>query len=389
MEERILNIDKADWVITKLGDLAEEISIRVDNPAKSVYKRFVGLEHFISGDLKIKNWSSTENISSSAKAFKTGDILFARRNAYLRRASLVEFDGCCSGDAIVIREDNNKVVPGFLALLMNSNALWDYANSNAAGTMSKRVKWRDLAEYEFLLPPKKQQAQLADLLWTMHDVIERGCYVEKKKAALYDSFLDEVIKDLKDKYSLKQLESIVDKSRPITYGILKPGTGYIGGIPVIKVRDYPNGSILKEGLLLTSPEIEAPYKRSRLQKGDLLLSIRGTVGRIAEVPEFLDGANITQDTARLAIIGSVNHLYVRTILESKFIQRQIKINTTGLAVQGINLGEVRKLMLPIPDISTQNFVALKLKCFQDAFDKVKSKISNSKALQKSLINQIF
>src|SRR5690606_14432225 len=60
----------------------------------------------------------------------------------------------------------------FLAFLMNSNALWDFANSNAAGTMSKRVKWRDLAEYEFLLPPKEQQAQLAKLLWAMDEVIE-------------------------------------------------------------------------------------------------------------------------------------------------------------------------------------------------------------------------
>ena len=56
---------------------------------------------------------------------------------------------------------------------MNSNSLWDYANSNAAGTMSKRVKWRDLAEYEFLLPPKDQQAQLAKLLWAMDEVIEK------------------------------------------------------------------------------------------------------------------------------------------------------------------------------------------------------------------------
>ena len=56
---------------------------------------------------------------------------------------------------------------------MNSNQLWDYANSNAAGTMSKRVKWRDLAEYEFLLPPKEQQGQLAKLLWAMDEVIEK------------------------------------------------------------------------------------------------------------------------------------------------------------------------------------------------------------------------
>ena len=122
LEEKTLKIDKSKWKPTKLGTLAEDISVRVDKPGNSEYDRFVGLDNFVSGDIKIKSWASTENLTSSAKAFKTGDILFARRNAYLRRASLVDFNGCCSGDAFVIREKLDKVVPGFLAFLMNSNA---------------------------------------------------------------------------------------------------------------------------------------------------------------------------------------------------------------------------------------------------------------------------
>ena len=90
-----LNIDKTDWKIISLGDLATEVSERVENPSKSRYERFVGLGNFVSGDIKIKSWESTNSLASSAKAFKAGDILFARRNAYLRRASMVDFEGCC------------------------------------------------------------------------------------------------------------------------------------------------------------------------------------------------------------------------------------------------------------------------------------------------------
>ena len=82
----------------------KDSSKRVDNPRESEYERFVGLGNFVSGDIKIKTWETTENLDSSAKAFQAGDILFARRNAYLRRASLVDFDGCCSGDALVLRK---------------------------------------------------------------------------------------------------------------------------------------------------------------------------------------------------------------------------------------------------------------------------------------------
>ena len=113
VEKEVLKLDKSNWSPTKLGDLATDLSKRVDNPSKSEYDRFVSLRSFVSGDIKIKFWDSTEGLASSAKAFQAGDILFARRNAYLRRASLVDFDGCCSGDAFVLRENYDKVEPGF------------------------------------------------------------------------------------------------------------------------------------------------------------------------------------------------------------------------------------------------------------------------------------
>ena len=209
-KKKVLKLDKSSWTLTKLGDLATEISKRVDNPSESEFDRFVGLGNFVSGDIKIKSWEVTDNLASSAKAFQAGDILFARRNAYLRRASMVDFDGCCSGDAFVLRENYDKVVPGFLAFLLNSNALWDYANSNAAGTMSKRVKWRDLAEYQFLLPPKDQQTKLSELLWAMDEVIEREFMILGNLEHTYFTLVDNLFSRQKDNWEYIKLEEIAN-----------------------------------------------------------------------------------------------------------------------------------------------------------------------------------
>lgn len=108
--------DRTKWIKAALGDVCNEISERIDNPASSGQTRFVGLEHFDSGNLKIRRWGSTENLESAMKVFSSSDVLFARRNAYLKRASLADFDGICSGDAIVLRERNEIIVPGFLLL---------------------------------------------------------------------------------------------------------------------------------------------------------------------------------------------------------------------------------------------------------------------------------
>ena len=84
------------------------------------------------------------------------------------------------------------------------------------------------------------------------------------------------------------LGEMVEEDRPITYGIVKPGHGCPGGVPVVKVKDMQDDAIDESDLLLTTPELDHQYRRSRLRAGDLLISIRGSVGRMAEIPLSLD-----------------------------------------------------------------------------------------------------
>ena len=166
-----------------------------------------------------------------------------------------------------------------------------------------------------------------------------------------------MIQPLFDEGKTTPLNDLIKTDRPITYGILKPGTGFPGGIPVVKVKDMQNGIIDESDLLLTSPEIDAQYQRSKLCKGDLLISIRGSVGRMAIVPESLEGANITQDTARLTIDETYNPVYVRGVLESAPLQTEMERNIRGVAVKGINIGFLRELQIPICDRGLQDRLA--------------------------------
>jgi type I restriction enzyme S subunit len=93
------------------------------------------------------------------------------------------------------------------------------------------------------------------------------------------------------------------------------------------------------------------------QEGDVLLTIRGTTGRLARVPATLTNANITQDTARLSIRSGLNRDYIFYCLQSPALQRQIQDNTRGQAVKGINIGDVRRLLLPIPPPKEQAAIA--------------------------------
>ena len=74
---------------------------------------------------------------------------------------------------MVLRPKPENVLPGFLPFFLLSEKFWQRAIEISVGSLSPTINWRALAKQEFLLPPKDQQAKLAELLWAMDEVVER------------------------------------------------------------------------------------------------------------------------------------------------------------------------------------------------------------------------
>ncbi len=114
----------------------------------------VGLEHLILEEITLTTWDEgSEN--TFTKMFRKGNVLFGRRRAYLKKAAVAPFDGICSGDITVIEADPEKI--------------FDFAVGKSAGSLSPRVKWEHLKNYEFELPDMDKQKELAELLWAIDD----------------------------------------------------------------------------------------------------------------------------------------------------------------------------------------------------------------------------
>ena len=152
-----------------LGDVAEEVRENYKetdgNPA------VVGLEHLIPGEIRLKEWSEDTN-TTFTKAFHKGQVLFGRRRAYLKKAAVASVDGICSGDITVISAKQDKILPELLPFVIQNDDFFDFAVGKSAGSLSPRVKWSKLEEYEFNLPSLPQQRKLAKLLWSFVDAKE-------------------------------------------------------------------------------------------------------------------------------------------------------------------------------------------------------------------------
>jgi hypothetical protein len=346
-----LNLDKSTWKRVAFGDVIESVTDRVDNPSEANVDRYVGLEHLDPGVMTVQRWDTPDKVEAQKLRFQPGDVIFGRRRAYQKKVALAEFEGICSAHALVLRARPDYVHPDFLPVFLSSDYFLDRAIAISVGSLSPTVNWRDLTVQEFDLPPLDEQKRLARLMWAVERERQAQAVLRERAVAVRKVHLHDRMSAIASSSGTVPLDALIEADRPVTYGILMPGSGHPGGVPVVKVKDFPHGRINETDLLLTTPELAHEYRRSTLRPGDLLISIRGTVGRLAEVPQSLAGANITQDTARLSIAPEHDRQYVRLVLESEFAHSQIRKQVTGLAVKGLNIGALRKLKVPVPSDS--------------------------------------
>ena len=157
-----------DNKFVKLGDVAHECRLTWSGDQTNV--PVVGLEHLIPGEIKLSSWDS--NIEHTfSKKFTKGQVLLGRRRVYLKKAVVAPCDGICSGDITVI-ESTGKILPELLPFVIQNDRFFDFAMQGSAGSLSPRVKWEHLKNYEFPLPTLSEQKVLADKLWAAYRLKE-------------------------------------------------------------------------------------------------------------------------------------------------------------------------------------------------------------------------
>lgn len=286
---------------------------------------------------------------------------------------------------IIESNDNSVLSVPYLYCFLDKYV--ETLRQQAIGGVIKYIKLGNLTEADIPIPSIAEQGKIVENLSKLNELIALRKEQLAKLDQLVKSRFVELIQSNNPRYV--KLKDVVEEGRIITYGIVKPGEHTEGGVPIIKVKDFPNGTILMNDMLLASPEIESKYERSRVKEGDLLFSIRGSVGRTAFVPKSLIGANITQDTARVSVGTDFNPHYIRAALEFDSVQKEINEHVRGVAVRGISLAELREIGIPVLEKKTQDEFGR----FVEQTDKSKLAIQQSlnklELLKKSLMQEYF
>ena len=155
----------------------------------------------------------------------------------------------------------------------------------------------------------------------------------------------------------------------------------------IRVTDMKNHSVNISNLRYISDEIFLAIKNYTIAKDDLYVTIAGTIGVVGEIPDKLDGMNLTENAVKITNIA-INKSFLCIILQTDFVQQQFQDKTHQVAMPKLALERILSTLIPIcPYVQQLQIVDRFQVCdnFLSTIDTEKEELQKIVSLSKSKI----
>lgn len=380
------NLDKTNWKRFPFEQIAQKISKTV-KPDVAEVDVYVGLEHLDGEDIHIRRKGVPADVKGGKLRCYPGDVIFGKRRAYQRKAAIVDFEGICSAHAFVFRANPEVIESQLFPFFLHSNQFMHRMVDISVGGLSPTINWRDLKHQEFLLPPKDQQAQLAELLWAMDKVVEK----ERESLIRVTALRKSLNKQDFNNYH-KSTMRIGNFASKVGSGVTPKGGSKVylsKGVRFIRSQNVLFGEFDFNDLAFISEEIDMKMKSSRVYRNDVLLNITGaSIGRCSVYIDD-ENANVNQHVCIIRCSKKLDPIFLCEFINSAFGQNQIQLFQAGGNREGLNFANIKLMKIPFYSFEQQLELRDKYKLIIKNHLASRVKIASSQALQKSLINQIF
>jgi len=407
-----LNLDKSNWENVQFGDVAFFKKKNVDRENTTLTKYIKG-EHMNSEDLHIRQWGDLKDEylgPAFHRLFEKGDILYGSRRTYLRKVAIAGFDGITSNTTFVINSNEKKIIPELLPFIMLSEGFAQHSIKNSKGSVNPYVNWKDIASYQFLLPPKDQQAKIAELLWAMDDVVEKEKEVLEKllineRVNINDLFFHKDIGQCKksklgyipNNWDCVTLQELLEKGSIVSHLDGNHGSFYPkaeefvdSGVPYISANCIENGEINLNNAKYLTIERASVFTKGVACDGDILLAHNATVGPVCMLKTQLEKIILSTTLTYYRVNDKdVSSKYLYYYMQSDLFQKQLKRVMSQSTRNQVPITTQRKLYFIIPPLNEQNLIATSINQVKTPLESSKGHIESSMQLQKSLINEIF
>lgn len=372
----------------KFSDLAYNITDK-KMPEPGDEKTYIGLEHLDSGSLAVTRWGSEIELKGQKLVMKKGDILFGRRNTYLRRAAIAPHDGIFSAHGMIFRPKTEVIDPDYFPFFIASDYFMNAAIRISVGSLSPTVNWKTLKELEFDIPTIEQQRESAKILKAANDLKESYQVLLKKTDDLVKSQFIEMFGLPEQNTHEYEIGTIGDVVKDVHYGTAKKASES-GRYIYIRMNNITYDGELD---LTDMKRIDVPEKDlagCMVQEGDVLFNRTNSKDLVGKTCHFTgdEPMIIAGYIIRLRMNGKVLPEYVSTFMNLDRSKKLLYSMAKGAVGQAnINAKEVQSIPIVIPPESVQQeFLKLRKQSDKSKFE-LKQAIEGVDVLIKSLIQQ--
>jgi len=285
---------------------------------------------------------------------------------------------------------SKKIDTWFLYYFLKKNV--EFLDSLGTGTTFKELSIKSLAGVEILLPPLPEQQRIVTILEKTFAAIDQAKVNAKQNLKnakeLFESYLQGVFEKKGEGWEEQSLGKVYD----VRDGTHDSPKYQEQGFPLITSKNLKKDLLNYDNVNYIS---ELDYininKRSKVDKGDILFAMIGTIGNPVVIQDEPDFA--IKNVALFKVPKGQDSYFLKYYLDSKPTIDKMISDAKGTTQKFVGLGYLRGFKILIPPLSEQQIIVKKLDLLSAETKRLeaiyKQKINNLEELKKSILQKAF
>ena len=297
----------------------------------------------------------------------------------------------------LIRINTKKANPYFIYAYLRKNE--HYVKSFASGSTTKTITKDDVRRLKIYTPPLAEQNEIAQILSTWDQAISATEKLlensqQQKKALMQQlltgkkRLLDENGTKFRGDWKKGKLGDLAKIDSGFAFKS-SDFTDSFDGTPIIRMSDFKNGGLNISEAAKVSKEITNSLQRFRLNSGDFVFGMSGSLSNYGWVKEKDLPCYLNQRVGRLVANERGNQMFVTYLYLSEIVQQNILDKAAGAAQLNISVNDLRSIQVFYPVKDEQRKIAEVLSLADQEIETLQKKLDCLKHQKKALMQQLL
>ncbi|MFM2217628.1 MAG: hypothetical protein RL240_1946 [Planctomycetota bacterium] len=387
-----------DWEVRPFMSIVNIANGQVD-PKRDPYRSMVLVapDHIESktGRLISKSSAAEQRAISGKYLFSPNEVIYSKIRPYLRKATLVDFEGLCSADMYPLKAATD-VSPGYLLALILGNHFSVYAESVSVRSGMPKINRDELALYIAALPTLAEQEAIASALSDADTWIESLEQLIDKKRQIKQGAMQELLTGKRrlpgfsGEWETKMLGEIADiKTGP--FGSSLHERDYVSiGTPIITVEHLGEFGVKHLDLPLVSEYDRQRLRAYTLALGDIVFSRVGSIDRNALIKPTEIGWLFSGRLLRVRPRSFKTYSpYLSYQFHSEAFIASVRNVAVGQTMACLNTQILKGIEVVLPEIDEQTAIATVLSDMDTEIESLESKLAKAREIKQGMMQELL